>query len=113
MPTISLSVSVAANAVSGNVLAGSPFEFISQPSIIILAVTQAGAAASDITADFQIGGESVAQQANVSDRDAFPTFLDDNFVKAGGQAGERLFLNFNNTTAGALVVQVLLDISPL
>lgn len=113
MPIISLLTSVAANGVSGNVLAGSPFEFVNQPSIIRLAVTQAGAAASDITADFQIGGESVALQANVSDRTAFPTFLDDIFVSAGGQAGERLFLNYNNTTAGALVVQTLLDVSPL
>ena len=113
MPTISLSTSLAANAASGNVLAGSPFEFVSAPSIIILACTQAGAAASDVTADFQIGGESVTSQANVSNRSAFPTFLDDVFVKAGAQAGERLFLNYNNTTAGALVVQTLIDVMPL
>lgn len=113
MPTISLSTSIAANSASGNVLAGSPFEFVSSPSIIRLAVTQAGAAASDITADFQIGGESVTSQANVSNRSAFPTFLDDIFVQAGAQAGERLFLNFNNTTAGALIVQTLIDVMPL
>jgi len=113
MSTISLSTSVGANSSSGNVLAGSPFEFVSQPSIISLACTQAGAAASDITADFQIGGESITSQANVSDRSAFPTFLDDIFVKAGGQAGERLFLNYNNTTAGALIVQTLIDVMPL
>jgi len=113
MPLISGLVSVAANATSANVLAGSPFEFVAQPSIIKLACTQAGAAASDITADFQIGGESLAQAANVSDRSAFPTFLDDIFVEAGAQAGERLFLTFSNTTAGALVVQFLVDIMPI
>lgn len=113
MPTISGSVSVAANATSANVLAGSPFEFIAQPSICKLACTQAGAAASDITANFQIGGEALMQAGNISDRSAFPTFLDDIIVEAGAQAGERLFLTFANTTAGALVVQFLLDIMPI
>lgn len=113
MPTISGSVSVAANATSANVLSGSPFEFVSQPSLIKLAATQAGAAGSDITADFQIGGESLAQAANVSDRSAFPTFRDDLFVEAGAQQSERLFLTFSNTTAGALIVSFLLDIMPI
>jgi len=113
MPTISGTVSVAANSVSANVLAGSPFEFVSQPSIIKLANTQAGAAASDITAVFQIGGESLVQAGNVSDRSAFPTFRDDLFVEAGGQAGERLFLTYANTTGGALLVHFLLDIMPI
>lgn len=113
MPLISLSVSVAANATSGNVLSGSAFEFVSQASVVSLAVTQAGAAAADITMDFQIGGESLTQQANTPFKAAMPTFRDDVQVRAGGVAGERLFLNFNNTTVGALVVQVLVEIQPL
>ncbi len=113
MPTNSGSVSLPANAVSANVLAGSPFEFVAQPSLVKLAVTQAGAAPSDITGVFQIGGESVLQGGEISDRSAFPTFLDDILVEAGAQAGERLFLTFANTTVGALVVQFLLDIMPI
>ena len=113
MPTISGSISVAANATSANVLAGSPFEFVSQPSIVKLAATQAGAAGSDITSDFQIGGESLMQAGNISDRSAFPSFRDDLTVEAGAQAGERLFLTFSNTTVGALVVSFLLDIMPI
>jgi len=113
MPTISGSISVAANAVSANVLAGSAFEFVAQPSIIKLANTQAGAAPTDITADFQIGGESLAQGAIVSDRAAFPTMRDDMFVEAGAQPGERLFLTYANTTAGALIVTFLIDIMPI
>jgi len=113
MPTISVRTSVGANATSPNVLAGSAFEFVAQPSLIKLAVTQRGAAPDDITADFQIGGESLAQAANVSDRASFPTFREDLFVEAGAQAGERLFLTFSNTTAGALNVDTLIDIMPI
>jgi len=113
MPTISLRTSVGANSSSGNVLAGSPFEFVAKSSVIILAVTQPAGTIGDITADFQIGGESLTTQANVSTRNAFPTFLEDTFVKAGAVAGERLFLNYNNTTAGALNVDTLVDVMPV
>lgn len=113
MPTISGSVSVGSNDTSANVLAGSPFEFVSQPSIIKLAVTQAGSAASDVTSNFQIGGEALMQAGNISNRTAFPTFLDDILVEAGAQSGERLFLTFSNTTVGAILVQFLVDIMPI
>jgi len=112
MPLISLATSVAANASSGNVLSGSPFEFVSQASIVSLAVTQPGAGAA-ITMDFQIGGESLAQQANAPNKATFPSFRDDTVVKAGAAPGERLFLNYNNTTGAAIAVSTLVEIQPL
>lgn len=114
MSTISGLVSVPANATSPNVLAGSPFEFVAQPSLIKLALIQAGAANDDITADFQIGGESLLQAGNVGrGGNSFPRFNDDVIVEAGAQGGERLFLTFSNTTVGALVVDFLVDIMPI
>lgn len=113
MPTISLRTSVPANGSSGNVLAGSPFEFAAKDSIIIMAAVNPGSTPGFITADFQIGGESLSVQANISTRNGFPQFNDDVFVKAGAVAGERLFLNYNNTTAGALSVDTLIDVMPI
>lgn len=113
MPTISLRTSVPANGSSGNVLAGSPFEFAPKDSIIIMAAVQAGGTPGQITADFQIGGESLSVQANIPTANRFPQFNDDVFVKAGAVAGERLFLNYNNTTAGALNVDTLIDVMPI
>ncbi len=114
MPTISGTISVAANATSPNVLAGSPFEFVAQPSVVKLAAIQAGAANTDITADFLVGGESLMQAGNIGrGGNAFPRFIDDLLVEAGGQAGERLFLAFSNTTAGALLVDFLIDVMPI
>lgn len=110
MPTISGRVSVAANSTSANVLSGSPFEFVSAAAIVKLAATQRGAAPSDITSNFQIGGESLMQDGNISDRAAFPTFREDLIVEAGASPGERLFLTFQNTTVGALNVDFLLDL---
>ncbi len=109
MPTISGNISVAANATSANVLSGSPFEFVSVPSIVKLASTHPGAVGA-ITADFNIGGEALAVAAEVSNRAAHPQFNDDLFVEAGAQAGERLFLTFQNTTGAAIVVRFLLDL---
>lgn len=111
MPTISGQVSVAANATSLNVLAGSPFEFVAVPSIVKLAAVQAGATSPAITCDFQIGGESLVQAGNVSrGGNAFPRFVDDLLAEAGAQGGERLFLTFANTTGAAILVDFLLDI---
>lgn len=110
MPTISLRTSVPANASSGNVLAGSPFEFVGKDAIVVAAITNPGGTPGDITADFQIGGESITQAANVSTRNGFPNMETDVLVKAGAVGGERLFLNYNNTTAGALNVDTLIDI---
>jgi len=110
MPTISLRTSVPLNGSSGNVLAGSPFEFVAKDSVIVLACTQPGGTPGNVTADFQIGGESLTQAANVSTRNGFPNMETDVFVKAGAVGGERLFLNYNNTTAGALNVDTLIDI---
>lgn len=113
MPLISASVSIAANSSSGNVLSGSPYEFVAQASIVTLALTQLGAAAGDITMDFQVGGESLASQANTPFKAGMPTFRDDVLVRAGAAAGERLFLNLNNTTAGALIAQWAVEVQPL
>jgi len=112
MPTISGSIIVLANATSANVLAGSPFEFVAQPSIIKLATTHP-AAIGVITADFQIGGESLAQAAEISNRSAMPNFRDDMFVEAGAQQGERLFLTYSNISVAGILVRFLVDVMPI
>ncbi len=113
MPTISLRTSVPLNASSGNVLAGSPFEFVAKDSIIIVMVTNPGGVVGAINADFQIGGESLTQAANVSNRNGFPNPETDVLVKAGAVGGERLFLNYNNTTGAAINVDTMIDITPV
>jgi len=113
MATISIRTSIPANTVSLNVLAGSPFEFLGLKSIVRLANTHAGATPELITMNFQIGGESLANAANVSNRTAFPTLRDDIAVTAGGNEGERLFLTYTNASGAAILVDTLVEIMPL
>lgn len=110
MPTISVSTTVAANARSLNVLAGQQFEFVPVPSAVTL---RAAAAAIGLEADFNVGGEQVLQAAVVSDANRFPLDPDDRLTQIGGDAGERLFLSYLNTTGAAIVVRSVVDIDPL
>lgn len=110
MPTISRRDSVAANARSGNVLSGELFEFVQQPSAILLLSV---AAADGIDADFTVGGTQIVSAGRVSDANRFPLAPDDVLSEIGANPGERLFLDYLNTTAGAIIVRTKVQIEPL
>lgn len=100
MPVMQGSVSVAANDVSANILAGELFEFLSRPSRIVVYTT---GSATGLNSTLLVGGLAFANDQAISLQNRFPLVPDDFFVDAGGFAGERLVLTFRNTTAGALV----------
>lgn len=99
MPVMQGSVSVAANAVSANLLAGELFEFLSRPSRISLFTT---GSAIGLNCTLLVGGLAFANDQAISTANRFPLVPDDFFVDAGGFASERLILTFRNTTGGAL-----------
>lgn len=103
------SVSVAANAKSTNVLAGLQFEFLPSGASVQLRATSS---ATGIRADFNIGGEQLAVDTLVPPTNRFPIAPDDTMVTTTGRKGERLFLTFRNTTAGALTVQWAVEVMP-
>ncbi len=96
MPTMQDSLSVAANAVSANVLAGQLYEFI--PSVnVTISVT---GSATGLRATFICGVPLINDQAiNLQNR--FPLIPDD-IIHTGVVPGGRMVLTFRNTTAGAL-----------
>ncbi len=100
MPVMQGSISVAANAVSVNQLAGELFEFLARPSRIALYAT---GSATGLNATLLVGGLAFANDQAIGLQNRFPIVPDDFFVDAGGFASERLILTFRNTTAGALV----------
>jgi len=108
MHVISSQATVAANSPSGNVLAGNLFEFPARPTGIVVRIS---AAAVGMTATFSIGGVIIMEDVQVSDSNRFPQIPEDVLVGAGALPGERLFLNFRNTTGAAMVVKFVLDLS--
>lgn len=96
MPTMQDSLSVAANAVSANVLAGQLYEFVPETNVTV-SVT---GSATGLRTTFIVGIPLINDQAiNLQNR--FPLIPDD-IVHAGVVPGGRMILTFRNTTAGAL-----------
>ena len=96
MPTMQDSLSVAANAVSANVLAGQLYEFV-PPTNVTVSVT---GSATGLRTTFIVGVPLINDQAiNLQNR--FPLIPDD-IVHSGVVPGGRMILTFRNTTAGAL-----------
>ncbi len=111
MPVISGAISVAANARSGNVLAGDVFEFMPSAGLVNFLVT---GAVIGITCDILVGGEAQALNSVVPIRAAaapFPVKPDDSIVISGALAGQRLFLDLINSTGGAIIAQFLVEIA--
>jgi len=107
MPVMSGTVSVVANTVTTNQLAGRLFEFLSKNSAINLAVA---AAVTGLNATFTIGGTTVLQDSLVGFANRFPQLLEDSLVQVNGRRGARLFLTFRNTTGSDIIVNWLLNI---
>ncbi len=111
MPVISGAISVAANARSGNVLAGDVFEFMPRPGVVNFLVT---GAVIGITMDILVGGQAQALNAVAPIRAAaapFPVKPDDSIVIVPALMGQRLFLDLINGTGGAIIGQFLVEIA--
>jgi len=100
-------VSVAANSTSTNRVAGMTHEFLDRPAQVVLA---AAAAAVGMTCSFLIAGTAIVDDQSVSQANRFPIVPDD-IVAAEPLPGGRIILRFRNTTAGAIIVHWLIDIT--
>jgi len=107
MPVMSGTVSCAADAVTANIFSGELFEFLSRNRRLSFRLA---AAATGIYATILIGGVAIATEALISDANRFPIVPDDVLIVAGGRGGARLFATLRNSTAGAIVVEWVVDI---
>jgi len=108
MPVMSGTVSVAADSVSANIFSGELFEFLSRNSRLTFRIS---AAATGIYGTITVGGVVVAAEALVSDSNRFPVVPDDVLLVVGGRGGARLYATLRNSTAGAIVVEWVVDIA--
>lgn len=106
MPTMQDSVSVAANAVSVNVVAGQLYEFVPSGTNIVLAVSgSATGLRSTLICNVPVMND---QAINLTNR--FPIIPDD-IIFSGRVRACRLVLTARNTTAGALTFFWRIDVS--
>jgi hypothetical protein len=106
MPTMQDSVSVPANAVISNVLAGQLYEFVPNGTQVVLALTgSATGLRSTLIANIPVMND---QAINLQNR--FPIIPDD-IIYSGRVRACRLVLTARNTTAGALTFFWRIDVS--
>jgi len=110
MPAMQNSVSVAANAVSPNQLAGEQFEFIARPSLVRLYNT---GSAIGLLVTMLIGGRTIVNDQAISTANRFPITPDDFMAEGGAVTGERILLTFRNSTGGALTSFWRVEVLPV
>ncbi len=102
--------SVAANALVTNILANKLNEFLERPSIVNVYIV---ASVVGLNATFMVGNEVYVQDQEVSSNARFPNKNEDLLSSGAGGQGERISIDLRNTTAGAIVVQTLVEIIPV
>lgn len=107
MPTMQGSVSVAANDVSANVLAGELYEFL--PSAAQVVVSGTGSA-TGLNISLLAGGVALINDQAIGLQNRFPIIPDDIITQETIPGGARLLLKFRNTTAGALTAFWRVDV---
>ena len=110
MPVIQKEVEVAANTTEENVLSGSAFEFLRRNAIV-----SAGAvgSATGLYVTMQSGGDIVLEESPAAIKTSFPSIPDEMFYNDVGVSGDRLVIRVRNSTAGALTIRVLVQITDL
>lgn len=107
MPTMQGSVSVAANDVSANVLAGEQYEFLPDVAGVVLSVT---GSAAGLKCSLLAGGVTIVDDADINSQNRFPVIPDDILTQETIPGQARLSVKFRNTTGGALTARWRVDV---
>lgn len=110
MPIIKKELTVNANSTLDNVFSGSIYEFLPWNSSINLGIS---ASATGLVSTVNTGSDTIQEESPVNILGTFPKIPDDMDIQDVGAAGERFVVKIRNTTAGALTVRVLAQLSPV
>lgn len=110
MPVIQKEISIAANAVNDNILSGSSFEFLRSNSVVSIGMV---GSATGLVANVQSGSDIVLEESPLLVKTTMPTVPDDMYYNDVGVAGDRLVVRVRNTTAGALTVRAIVQVTNL
>lgn len=110
MPVIQKEISIAANAVNDNILSGSSFEFLRSNSVISAGLV---GSATGLVANIQSGADIVLEESPLLVKTTMPIIPDDMYYNDVGVGGDRLVIRVRNTTAGALTVRAIVQVTQL
>lgn len=103
------SESVAATTVNENIISGSAFEFTRGNSFVSMGIVQS---ATGMFITLQAGGNVIAEEFEPPiEATAFPQTNEDFYFNTFAVAGDRLVIRARNSTAGALTVRVVVQIT--
>lgn len=109
MPVIQKEVSVPANGALENLVSGSAFEFLRSNAVVSMGLT---ADATGLVANIQSGADIVLEESPVQIKaNLFPTIPDEMYYNDVGVLGDRLVVRVRNTTAGAIIVRALVQVT--
>ena len=108
MPVITKEISIGANATNDNIIAGSIYEFMPRNAALNIGLTSS---ATGLVATVNSGSDTVLEEAPLNPTTTFPVRPDDMYIQDVAAAGERLVIKVRNTTAGALTVFALVEIT--
>jgi len=99
--------SVAADSSTANVLDGKPEVYLSRNSGLAFYLV---AAAVGIFATVLVGDSVVIDDQEISGINRFPIRPDDLTARSGGAAGDLILVRLRNSTAGAILVNTVVDV---
>lgn len=110
MPLIQQQLTIPANSVNDNVIAGSQFEFLPYNASLRFALN---GSAVGLVADLYTGQDVLAEQMLINTLNRVPINPDDFLLSDVAGAGERVKIRVRNTTGGALTVFFAVMIDPI
>lgn len=115
MPLVKKQISIAAGATSDQVLTGTPYEYVSEGTRLVVAAasSSAGAAGADVTLDFKVNNAEFSSDCSVSALSTSvpfgwsgnSTYVMNDMVTTGS-IRNRPVITFKNGTSGTVTVQV-------
>ena len=109
MPVIQREFSVGAGATVDNLISGSAFEFLRQPSLVSIGLT---AAATGAFATIQSGSDIVAEEFTPAVATRFLIVPDEFYYSDYGAPGDRLVIRLRNPTGGAIIFRTIVQVTP-
>lgn len=110
MPTMSDRFSVPANTVSKGRFAGQVHEYVQQHSVINVYAT---ASAIGLNLTISNGEEVLVADQEVNAQNRLPLRPDDLFTSYGALPGDRIIIDWRNTTGAAITGFLVVDIIPV